>query len=247
MLKKTFLLPAVLVLFLAACKMEPDLPDDPHVPLVNPFIGVWKDDVGKYWQFKTDGTGGMADAEGGPFLNDFSFFIFSGQDVKTAPDKGSLVILDDSGGSLAVSHYRFLIDGNTVTLSPEPEAGQNVELEKISGSPQVLSLTNGLIGEWSALWQTDTEHDGPKWSLKYRADGTVKAYHHQVRHQFENAYALRADILVIFGLMRFDNPPVIAEISSLENGKLRVIEKQLKDPPPAKWTYTKVKAAEWLN
>jgi len=33
--------PLALALCLAACKTEPDLPGDPHVPLINPFIGVW--------------------------------------------------------------------------------------------------------------------------------------------------------------------------------------------------------------
>jgi hypothetical protein len=244
MIKKTFLLSAVLVFCLTACKMEPDLPDDPHVPLKNPFTGVWYDsDEGEYWQFRTDGTGGRADAEEDPFPNGFSFFIYSGPDVLKTPLDGNLVILDDSGGGLAVNNYRFFIDGKTATLSPEPGPGQKVELEKVSGSPQVLSLDNLLIGEWSADW-SDTH--GLTWSLKYRSDGTVKTYHHEVRHQFENAYALRGNTLVIFGEMRFATNPVIAEITPLENGKLQVQEKQ-SNPGPAQWTYTKVKKAEWLD
>jgi hypothetical protein len=261
MLKKPFLLPAVLVLCLAACKTEPDLPDDPHVPLVNPFIGVWKDEAGKYWQFKTDGTGGWAEAEAGPFLNDFSFFIFSGQDVRTAPDEGNLVILDDSGGELAVSRYQFYIidDEDTAILRPMPELGDDgkpkgaqeddFEMEKLSGSPQVLSLTNPLIGEISADWWTEDltgDHAGIKWSIKYRADGTVKTYHHQIGHQFENAYALRGNTLVIFGFMRFAGNPVIAKISSLGDDKWQVQETQT-NPGPAKWEYTKVDKAKWRD
>jgi hypothetical protein len=135
------LLLAVLALCLAACKREPDLPADPHVPLMNTFIGVWNAG-GEYWQFRPDGTGGKAVVQAGPFSNDFSFFVYAGQDVQTAPSKGSLVILE--GSPVVVTRYEFSIAGNQATLSP------SITLERVSGSPQVLKLTNQLIGEWSA-------------------------------------------------------------------------------------------------
>jgi len=253
MMKKTFsfrrfflLLPAAGLLFLAACKTEPDdLPDDPHVTLINPFTGVWIAE-GEYWQFRTDGTGGKAVTEAGPFDNDFSFFVYAGQDVQTVPATGWLVIFDDD--NVTLYDFDFFHNENQVSLDSGP--GPDMELERISGSPQALSLNNPLIGEWSADWSWSgggAGHSDGTWSLKYRSDGTVKTYHHQVEiagHQFENAYALRGDTLVIYGLMRFSNAPVIARITTMENGTLRVTETQL-SPAPAVWTYTKVAAAEW--
>jgi hypothetical protein len=238
--------PLALVLCLAACKREPDLPADPHVPLVNTFTGIWSAGgntvASEYWQFMTDGTGGRAAAQAGPFPNNFSFFVYAGQDVQTAPSQGSLLILDDSGGadSVNVTLYEFSITGNqaTLTVSGEP----SITLERVSGSPQALRLTNPLIGEWSADWSGSVH--GLTWSIKYRADGTVKTYHHSVSHQFENAYALRGNTLVIYGEWRFGIAPVIAEISSQGNGTWQVRETQ-PSPAPADWIYTKVAAAQW--
>jgi hypothetical protein len=249
MMKKTspfrlafFLMLAAGVLCLASCKSDSDdLPSDPHFPLFNPFIGVWKDDADTYWQFRTDGTGGRAETEEGPFPDDFSFFVYAGQDVLTAPPNGNLVILDGTT-TITVTRYEFAIAGNHAALINKSE-GANKTLEKISGSPHVLSLTNPLIGELSADW---SDIHGLRWSIKYRADGTVKTYHHQVRHQFENAYALRENTLVIFGGMRFSINPVIAEITSIGSGRWQVIETQ-SSPAPAQWVYTKVIAAEWLD
>jgi len=235
MLKRILLLLAAGLLCLAACKQEPDLPDDPHVALVNPFTGVWNAG-GEYWQFRPDGTGGRAAIEAGPFPNDFSFLVYAGQDVQTAPLDGSLVMLDDTNVAL----YHFSIEENQALLTPK--SGPAVELERVSGGPQALSLTNLLIGEWSADWSS--EH-GRTWSIKYRGDGTVKAYHHQAAHQFENAYALRGDTLVVFGAWRFGIAPVIAALSPPDNGALQVTETQ-PNPEPAVWIYTRVDAAEWL-
>jgi hypothetical protein len=245
-----FLLLTVSVFCLTVCKVEPDLPADPHVPLVNPFIGVWKDDgmSAQYWQFRTDGTGGKANTQSGPFSNDFSFFYFDGKGTyqRASP---SLLILEDSDGGVNVTRYAFEIDGNQAMLIEAPEWENIITLERINVSPQVLNVTNPLIGEWSAEWSLPGYiHDPyPTWSLKYYADGTVKVFHHGVDstggHQFENGYALRGNTLVIFGTLRFMNP-IIAEINQLENGKWFVQETQ-EYPGQATWTYTKVNAAKW--
>jgi hypothetical protein len=237
-MKKTlFLLMAALCL--AACKTDPDdhLPADPHVPLVNPFIGIWKAET-EYWQFRPDGTGGKAAAETGPFPDGFSFFIYAGQDVQAAPSGGNLVILDDSGGS-GVTRYSFSIAPNHAVLNLSDGSSQ-ITLERVNVAPSVLSLKNPLIGEWSATWD-GSDHNG-SWSLKYRADGTVKTYHQGVEHQFENAYALRGDTLVIFGEWRFSSAPVTAGIQNTGGDKWHVIEKP---PNTATWDYTKVEAAKW--
>jgi hypothetical protein len=241
MKKMLFLLLAVLCV--AACKEEPDLPDDPHLQLVNPFIGVWKDGE-EYRQFRTDGTGGKATAETGPFSDDFSFFVYAGQDVQKAPTEGSLVILDDSGGAdIVVTRYIFSIEGNQVFLNTSDEDSL-ITLERVNGAPAALNLTNTLIGEWTAEWTGEHNIGGNViWSLKYRTDGTVKTYHHGM-HQFENGYALRGNKLVIFGAWRFSIAPVIAEIHNTGSGKRHVKEKQT-SPAPVEWNYTKVETAEW--
>jgi len=236
-MRQTLLLLLAAALFFTACKKEPDLPDDPHVPLVNPFTGVWNAG-GEYWQFRTDGTGGRAAVEAGPFSNGFSFFVYAGQDVQTAPSEGSLVILDAD-----VICYDFSIAHNQAALTTGGEGGVSITLDHVSGDPQALSLTNPLIGEWSADW-TGSEH-GLTWSLKYRADGTVKVFHHGVGHQFENAYALRGNTLVIYGAWRFSIAPVIAELSQQGDGTWHLTETQ-SNPGPAEWVYTKVAAAQWL-
>ena len=238
MMRQTLLLLLAAALCLTACKREPDLPADPHVPLVNPFTGVWNAG-GEYWQFRPDGTGGRAATQAGPFPNSFSFFVYAGQDVQTTPSEGSLLILDAD-----VTCYEFSIAHNQAALtSVGGRGGVSIILDHVSGDPQVLNLTtNLLIGEWSADW-TGSEH-GLTWSLKYRADGTVKAFHHQAGHQFENAYALRGNTLVIYGAWRFSIAPVIAELSQQGDGTWRLTETQ-SNPEPAEWVYTKVAAAEW--
>jgi len=238
----------ILFLFIAAlcldaCKKEPDLPADPHVSLINPFTGVWNAG-GEYWQFKSDGTGGRAALENGPFPDEFSFFVYAGQDVQTLPSDGSLVILDDSSG---VIRYIFSIERNQAALSPQP-SGTGITLERVSGAPAPLSLANPLIGEWSATWNGlhDNSNKNDKWSIKYRADGTVKTCHLGVKHQFENSYILRENKLVIFGAMRFSSQPIIADLQNTGAGKYHVTETQSSNPAPAEWNYKKVTTAEWL-
>jgi len=237
MVKKMLLLLTAGLFCLAACKQEPDLPDDPHVPLVNPFIGVWNAGS-EYWQFRRDGFGGKAATEAGPFSDDFSFFVYAGQDAQTAPSEGSLVIFDDT--TVTRYYFDFFVNENEAALSTDANIN-NIKLIRISGVPQALRLTNLLLGEWSADWSN--EH-GSTWSVKYRDDGTVKTYHHQANHQFENAYALRGSTLVIYGAWRFGIAPIIATLSSIENGVLQLIEIQT-NPSPAEWVYTKVNTAEW--
>jgi len=252
MVRRTLLLLLAAALCLAACKTEPDLTGDPHVPLVNPFIGVWKADTGgntialQYWQFRPDGTGGRAATQAGPFpdkddVQSFSFLFFDGKGTQAAPP--SLVILE--GSPVTVTRYEFTIAHNMAALTPGGGGGGLI-LEQISGEPQVLTLTNQLIGEWSADWSSGGEHGAfSTWSIKYYTDGAVKVFHHGVGHQFENAYALRENTLVIYGAWRFGIAPVIAELGQQGDGTWQLTETQT-NPGPADWVYTKVEAAQWL-
>jgi hypothetical protein len=231
--------PLALALCLAACKKEPDLPDDPHIPPVNFFIGVWKDAGGVYWQFTPNGTGGRAATQAGPFPNEFSFLFFNGEGPAGNVALPSLLILE--GSPVDVTCYTFSIALNQAILTA-PDS--SITLERVSGSPQVVSLMNPLIGEWLAVWNGGN-HDGAiaTWSLKYYTDGTVKTYHHQL-HQFENAYALRENTLVIFGAWRYSTAPVVAEISPQGDGTWQVTETSA-IWGKADWVYAKVDAAVW--
>ena len=251
---------------------------DPYVSVVNPFIGVWKETNEKFWQFRPDGTGGKAATADGPFRDDFSFFVHIKQAADETGDTSLVLIEDDISatppsppsdpvpGLVKVTRYTFT-DGHHITLTPAAAAGTAITLEAVDVSPQALSLTNPLIGEWATKWSlngtawaSDTSPYTNQWSLKYRADGTVKTYHHSAGHQFENAYALRGSTLVIYGQRRFcgragnagPNPTfeaIKAEISSLGNDSWRVQEWEswapAQNPAKALWIYTKVDEAKW--
>jgi hypothetical protein len=207
---------------------------------VNPLIGVWKDAENKYWKFNSDGTGGKATASNGTFADDFSFLYWSGDGDMASKAPASLLILEDDNNAVSVTNYAFSIatenSTTTVTLTASGSPAATVTLEKVSGTPAALSLTNQFIGEHFASWPS-----GAIWSIKYRADGTVMVYHHQAGHQFDNAYAIRGDTLVIFGQMRFASAPIAAGITQVGN-TLKATEKSA---AATKWTYTKVDLAEW--
>lgn len=231
----------------AACKQEPELPEDPHVPLVNPFIGVWRvDDGAAFRQFRTDGTGGNGANPEETSGDDFSFLVYTGQDVQTVPAAGILVTVSGSGGAdtAAIAVYGFTVSGAVITLMP-PGGGTAVLLTRVSGNPAALALSNPFIGEWTADW--DGGEHGLTWSWKYRADGTAKTLHHEVKHQFENSYITRSGILVLFGGFRFgyNNQPVFGDFVSGGGSRLTVTEQQ-SVPSPAVWTYTRVSSAPWL-
>ena len=255
MLRQTLLLLlAAMALCLAACKTEPDLLGD-HVPLVNLFIGVWVTEAGEYWQFRTDGTGGRAGSEEGPFPDEFSFLSWKDTgitDNKKYPAGLNTLLLvsrsENSPQDVKVKPYTYTEGGDTV--SAQDSEGNQLIFTRVEGKPAPLDVSpHLLLGQWEAQWDGGN-HDGAigTWSFLYRSDGTVKTYHHGL-HQFEIAYTLLGNTLVIFGEWRFRIVPVIAEISQLEDGTLQVIETLLNPAPDrwayAEWIYTKVKAAKW--
>jgi hypothetical protein len=243
-MKKTALLFLAPLALLVSCKEETDFDDDPHIPLVNPFVGVWQVSGGGLREFRTDGTGGDADSLTGPFGDDFSFFIYAGQDTQTTPEEGTLVTVQcgADAASAVIAKYGFHVDNNAVTLT----GGKSpLTLTRRSGTPEALNVSNSLIGEWIADW--NSEH-GLTWSLKYRSDGTVKTLHHEARHQFENGYTMRGDVLVIFGQWRFSFTPLAADITLHSGSSITVTEIQSSEQQvsPAVWLYTKTEAAPWL-
>jgi len=225
-------------------------------PVDNPFIGTWQAGATEYWQFRTDGTGskvtkGNGGPDKGPFLDDFSFLVF----VNPTSGVKTLVMMSEnddpatnSADPFTFERYTFAIVGDEATLTPVP-ADTDVTLERLSGSPQPLSLKNPIIGEWSADW------DGPMgftWSFKFRADGTTKALNQTPGHQGEIVYALRGDVLVLFGtgIPRYGTNPVTSRIRILGSGKFEARETKTFGPVSAgnkaNWLYTKVAAAVWL-
>jgi hypothetical protein len=236
-------------LLAAACKQEPDDEGDPHAPLVNPFTGVWRVSGGEslensFLKFNTNGTGGLGESAAAAGGDDFSFLVYAGQDVQDIPSSGTLVTLSGSGAGIAVSVYGFTVSGGSITLNPQ-NGGSSLTLERVSGSPAVLELSTPFLGEWTADWSTG-EH-GRSWSWKYRADGTAKTFHHEVRHQFENSYVTRGGVLALFGDLRFGYAGNAVFGGFTVNGadSITVTERQA-TPSPAVWTYTRVSSAPWL-
>jgi len=227
--------------------------EDTFVGVDNPFIGTWETGTTEYWQFRIDGTGskvtkGNGGSEKGPFLDDFSFFVF----VNATTSVQTLVILSDnndpatnSADPFTFERFTFSIVDDTATLTPVP-VNTAITLERLSGSSQPLNLKNPLIGEWLGDW------DGPHgftWSTMFRADGTAKAHNITMGHQSELAYALRGDVLVLFGGLRYGNP-VTSKIRILDSGRFEARETKtfgpVVSPGKANWLYTKVDAATWL-
>jgi len=262
MKKKNVFFAAVLLILLPVffgCDDDPG--NEPYYPFypqsepsyVNPFIGTWQAGATEYWQFRTDGTGskvtkGNGGPEKGPFLDDFSFLVFvSASNVKT------LVMMSENTDSatnsedpLTFSRYTFVIEDDEATLTPVL-ASTAVTLERLSGSPKPLNLTNPIIGDWLGDW------DGPHgftWSTKFRADGTAKAYNHTADHQGNLAYALRGDVLVLFGELRYGNPAT-SKIRILGSDKFEARETKtfgpVTSPGKANWLYKKVASAPWKS
>ncbi|MDR1362904.1 MAG: hypothetical protein LBJ35_02480 [Spirochaetaceae bacterium] len=235
---------AAFFMLLAACKQEPEeAGSDPHTPQINPFTGVWRilGEEERFREFRIDGTGGDGLTAAAAFGNNFSFLVYAGQDVQTVPQSGVLLTLSGAAAD-GINLYSFKVNGSRITLSG---GGETLTLERVRGSPAVLELYNSFLGEWTADW--DLGEHGRSWSWKYRADGTAKTLHHEIKHQFENAYLTRGNVLVLFGDLRFgyNGLPVFAVFTRGGSDKITVTEQQT-HISPAVWAYTRVDSAPWL-
>jgi hypothetical protein len=211
---------------------------DTYAHMANPFNGVWKEAEDSYWEFRTDGTGGYATTATGEFSDEFSFVVTASSGNTT-----SLVMLDDDG---ADTRYTYVIEDDTATLTLSGTSESKV-LTKESGEPQILSLSNQLIGELAALWNPATTLNG-SWSIKFRTDGSVQLYHHQMGMQFNNGYVLRGNTLAIFGTGgRFTQKPVVGTLASKNSDTWTLQELEGKGGSNGvfSWLYTQVSAAPW--
>ena len=172
----------------------------------NIFVGQWQTDTGAYYRFNTDGSGGIAASSEGAFTQEFSFLVWEGTGITTGyPKTNTLLLAGGSGNSpsdITLKLYSYTASGNTVKLQDGEE--NDLVLTRVAGSPALLDIRpHPLLGQWEAKWNGGN-HDGAlgTWSFLYRPDGTVRAYHHRL-HQFDNAYLVRGNVLVIIGEWRF--------------------------------------------
>jgi len=173
----------------------------------NIFVGQWKLDTGGYYRFNTDGSGGVSETPEGIFSEDFNFLSWEGKGITTGyPKINTLLLVSGTGNTaqdITMKMYSYKA-GNNDTIKAEDDKGNKLIFTRISGSPAQLDIRpHALLGQWEAKWNGGN-HDGAlgTWSFLYRPDGTVKTYHHRL-HQFDNAYLVRGNILVIIGEWRF--------------------------------------------
>jgi hypothetical protein len=187
----------------------------------NMFVGQWRVgtptdrieakggsplDTGVYYRFNADGTGGVSESPEGNFIEDFSFLSWEGTGITpNYPRSNTLLLASGPGNSpsdVTVKLYSYTVNGNTVTV--QDGDGNQLVFTRISGTPSPLNIRlHPLLGQWTAKWNGEN-HGGSlgTWSFLYRPDGTVKTYHHRL-HQFDNAYLVRGNVIVIVGEWRF--------------------------------------------
>jgi len=216
----------------------------------NIFVGQWRLNTGAYYRFNADGTGSISESpEGnfreGSFIEDFSFLSWEGTGITPDyPRQNTLLLAGGSGNSpqdVTVKLYSYTVSGDTIKL--QDSDGNQLVFTRVSGTPAPLNiLPHPLLGQWEAKWNGGN-HDGAlgTWSFLYRPDGTVKTYHHRL-HQFDNAYLVRGNVLVILGEWRFHPafPVVIGGIAV--KGKDVVF---VSETGGTTWDYRKKANAVW--
>jgi len=220
----------------------------------NIFVGRWMVDTGVYYRFNADGTGGISQSPDGNFIEDFSFLSWEGTGITPGyPRSNTLLLAGGSGSSaqdITVKLYTYTESGDTVRA--QDGEGNRLVFTRIAGSPAPLDIRpHPLLGEWEARWNGGN-HDGSlgTWSFLYRPDGTVKTYHHRL-HQFDNAYLVRGNILVILGEWRF-HPSLPVNIGVItESGRNSVVVREAGTTVvgttvvPTTWNYRKRNKVVW--
>ena len=210
----------------------------------NIFVGEWGLNTGEYYRFNTDGTGGIAESPNGNFTEEFSFLTWEGTGITPGyPRQKTLLLASGTGNSpqdITLKLYTYTESGNTVNLDGE---GKQLVFTRIDGSPAPLNIrSHPLLGQWEARWNGNN-HDGAlgTWSFLYRPDGTVRAYHHRL-HQFDNAYLVRGNVLVIIGEWRF-HPAFPLNVSGMSVKKKDSVFVQ--EIGGTTWDYKKKSKVTW--
>ena len=212
----------------------------------NIFVGQWQLDTDIYYRFNTDGTGGISQSPNGAFSEEFSFLIWEGTGITPGyPRQNTLLLASGPGNSpqdVTIKLYSYTLDGgNTVRLQDGEE--KTLVFTRIEGSPAPLDIrVHPLLGQWEAKWNGGN-HDGAlgTWSFLYRPDGTVKAYHHRL-HQFDNAYLVRGNVLIIIGEWRFHPAfPVNVGVMSIKKKDSVFVQ----EAGGTTWDYKKKSKVAW--
>jgi len=211
----------------------------------NNFVGQWKLDLGGYYRFNTDGTGGISETPDGSVIEDFSFLTWEGTGITPGyPKLNTLLIATGPGTSptdITLTLYSYTENGDTITV--QDSDGNQLVFTRIEGSPAPLEVRpHPLMGQWQVKWNGGN-HDGAlgTWSMLYRPDGTVKTYHHRL-HQFDNAYLVRGNIVVIIGEWRF-HPSFPVNVGVITpKGKNAVF---VREAGGTTWNYTKKAKVAW--
>jgi len=211
----------------------------------NIFVGQWKLNTGVYYRFNTDGTGGISQSPEGSFIEEFSFLSWEGTGITTGyPKLNTLLLATGTGTSLqdiTIKLYSYTASGDTVKA--QDSQGNQLVFTRVAGKPAPLEIRpHPLLGQWEAKWNGGN-HDGAlgTWSMLYRPDGTVKTYHHRL-HQFDNAYLVRGNILVIIGEWRF-HPAFPVNVGFIESkGKNAVF---VREAGGTTWDYKKKNKVAW--
>jgi len=212
----------------------------------NIFVGQWKLNTGGYYRFNADGTGGVSELPDGNFTEDFSFLTWEGTGITPGyPRSNTLFLATGPGNSsqnITLKLYTYTAESGD-TVKAEDGEGNQLVFTRIAGNPAPLDIRpHPLLGQWEAKWNGGN-HDGAlgTWSFLYRQDGTVKAYHHRL-HQFDNAYLVRGNILVIIGEWRF-HPAFPVNVGVITpKGKNAVF---VREDGGTTWDYKKKNKVAW--
>jgi hypothetical protein len=212
----------------------------------NIFVGQWRVDTGGYYRFNADGTGGVSQSPDGNFIEEFSFLTWEGTGITPGyPRQNTLLLAGGSGNSpqdVTVKLYSYTLEGGDTVRAQDAE-GNRLVFTRIAGNPAPLDIRpHPLLGQWEAKWNGGN-HDGAlgTWSFLYRTDGTVRAYHHRL-HQFDNAYLVRGNVLVILGEWRF-HPSFPVNVGGItEKGKDSVFVREIGGTT---WDYKKKSRVAW--